>query len=107
MKPVLLVFLWTILAPAQNYHTVSLTWQDTQTATYNVYRAPGNCSGSPVFTRIADGVAAKSYTDLDVPVGTYCYQVTAAANGLESLPSNSVAAAVKPFPPAALDVVVK
>ena len=78
-------------------HSVTCSWTDfinPNGTTYNVYRAPGNCSGSPAFSQIASGIAILSYVDTPVPAGDYCYQVTASLNGLESTPSSSVLAQV-------------
>jgi fibronectin type 3 domain-containing protein len=81
-------------------HSVTLSWNDTLNpagTTYNVYRADGLCSGSPVFAKIASAVALKTYKDTTVTVGNYCFQVTAVFNSIESSPSNSVNPTVGPF----------
>jgi len=68
-------------------HTVSLGWTASPTngATYNVYRgsATGVCNGTP--TPYATGITTNSYTDQNVPAGTWYYNVSAAtATGGES-----------------------
>jgi hypothetical protein len=90
--------------------TVKLSWQDTRNpaaTTYNVYRAPGLCSGSPVFAKIANGVTAKTYDDANVAVGNFCYATTASLNGLESAQSNTVQVAVPPAPPTSLNAIIQ
>ena len=106
-KIVLITFLTAL---AVNAKDVVLTWTDTlnpPTTTYSVYRAQGLCSGSPVFSKVANGVTTKNYTDAAVPVGNYCYQVTATFSGLESGPSNQAAATVPPAAPTTLSIVVQ
>ena len=86
-------------------HSVNLSWTDTANpagTTYNVYRATGLCSGTPVFSKLATGVpiatVAAPYVDSTVTPGNFCYQVTATVAGLESPASNSVNPSVLPFP---------
>lgn len=54
-------------------------------AAYKVYRAVSSCASSPVFTLLAAGVAATTYTDT-TPTGgmTYAYQVSALSAPCES-----------------------
>lgn len=91
-------------------HAATLTWQDTLNpatgTTYSVYRAPGLCSGSPVFAKIATAVAAKTYVDSTVTPGNYCYAVTATVGGVESAQSTPGAAAVPAFAVTSLSVTV-
>lgn len=99
MKP-LLAFL--LLASAAFAKDVSLTWTDTANpvgTTYSVKRSPGICSGTPVFATIMTGVAVKTFVDANVPVGNYCYVVTATFSGIESAASNSAGATVPTTPP--------
>ena len=73
-------------------HTVTLTWVDTSnpaTTVYNVYRSTGLCSGSPVYNKIATGIAPKTYEDTTVQPGPYCYVVTATYASIESAYSPS------------------
>jgi fibronectin type 3 domain-containing protein len=87
--------------PAFSQRTVEIAWQASPSAagnpslTYNVYRA-STCAGQ--FSKVnASAVAATTYLDTTVAAGaTYCYQVTAVLNGLESVPSNQAVAAVPP-----------
>lgn len=87
---------------------VQLTWADDLnppgTTRWKVLRAPGLCSGSPVFSPIATALAVKNYTDAAAPVGTSCYAVTATDNGVESSPSNGQQAAIPTLPPTALTI---
>lgn len=76
--------------------TVVLTWEDARNpagTAYNVYRADGLCFGAPVFSRIAQGVTEKAYSD-PRPPGDYCYVVTATANAKESVASNTAHAMI-------------
>ncbi len=105
----LLLFVGLCAAQAQQ-HSVTLTWQDASNpsgTTYSVYRASGLCSGSPTFAKISSGVSVKTYVDATVTPGTYCYQVTATAAGMESAPSNSALAPVPSFSPSSLSVTVQ
>ncbi len=109
MKLIVGLFFASLLG-AQTTHTAMLTWVDALNpvgATYSVYRAPGLCSGSPVFAKLATAVAALTYTDTSVAPGNYCFQISATAGGVESAPSNQAAAAVPSFAPTALQVTVK
>lgn len=105
------VLLSAMLASAQSStRIVSLAWEDVLNpagTAYNVYRAPGQCSTSSVFSMISSGITLKTYDDTGLSTGTYCYHVTATANGLESLPSNTASAKVLPHPPTKLTVLVK
>lgn len=89
---------------------VLLTWTDTVNPAgtqYNVYRAPVACTASPSFTKItAAAIAPKTYTDPALPIGAYCYRVTAFASGQESAPSNSAGASVPPAAPGGLTISV-
>lgn len=105
MKTILIAFVFSVLGLAQTTHTVTLTWADTLNpagTTYSVYRAPGLCSGTPVFSKIATAVTAKTYADTTVQPGNYCYAVTATFNSVESAQSNTVQPAVPAFAPTAL-----
>ena len=88
-------------APARAQNSVRVSWTASSDAggnpslVYNVYRA-GSCPGQ--FSKL-DSVPASgtSYLDTNVAVGAvYCYQVTAVLNGVESMPSNQVIAAIPP-----------
>lgn len=105
----LMLFL-TVVCLAQAPHRVTLNWVDTKNpagTTYNVYRATGLCTGTPAFSRIANGVAPKTYVDDTVQPGNYCYQVTAVSSGIESAPSNSALAPVPSFAPETLTIQVQ
>ncbi len=81
-------------------HSVTLNWVDANNpvgTTYNVYKATGLCSGTPVFSQLVTGVAAKTYNDATVAPGSYCYKVTAVVASLEGGPSNTINPAVLPF----------
>lgn len=95
---------------AQSAHSVQLTYGASSDAgsnpslTYNVYRATSACTSTPTFAKInASPVTGLSFSDPNVSVGnTYCYQVTAVLNGLESAPSNSASAVILPSSPQTL-----
>jgi len=111
MKGLFLALVCAGVLCAQSAHTVALTWTDTTNpagTSYNVYRAAGACTGSPAFAKIGSTpVSVKTYTDSAVAsASTYCYQVTAVLNGVESVPSNSAPAVIPPDPPSGLSVVV-
>lgn len=90
-----------VAVPARAQNRVRVSWTASSDAggnpslIYNVYRA-GSCAGQ--FTQVnSTPVSGTSYLDTNVAVGAvYCYQVTAALNGVESTPSNQVIAAVPP-----------
>jgi hypothetical protein len=110
MKLLALMLASVALIAAQTSHSVTLNWTDTLNPSgtvYNVYRATGLCSGSPVFSKIASAVAAKTYQDSTVIPGNYCYEVTATANAVESAPSNTALAPVPSFVPQTLSVTVQ
>lgn len=116
MKKLLLTCLFTgglltaQVLHAQTPHTVTLNWLDAANpsgATYNVYRATGLCSGTPVFSKLATAVAVKTFVDSTVTPGNYCYVTTASIGGAESGNSNNAPASVLPFPPTGLNVTVQ
>ena len=113
MKRLALCILFAgIIAAAQPVHTAVLTWLDALNpsgSTYNVYRAPGQCTGTPApaFVQLKTGIAALTYTDSPITAGTYCYAVTATVAGSESPQSNLAVAAVQPYAPTGLTVIVK
>jgi len=91
-------------------HSATLKWVDTLNptgTTYNVYRAPGLCSGSPVFAKLATGIATLTYVDSTVTPGNYCYSVSATAGGVESAQATPVLAPVPSFAVTQLTVVVQ
>jgi hypothetical protein len=110
-KLAMFVLLCTVPLRAQTAtHSVKLSWVDALNpsgTTYTVYRAPGLCSGTPVFAKLATGVAVLTFTDSTVTPGNFCYQVTATVGGVESAPSNSVLAPVPAFAPSALTFTVQ
>ena len=90
--------------------TVTLSWADTVNpvgTTYSIYRAPGLCSGTPTFAKVATGLTAKTYQDTAVAPGNYCYTATATLNGIESPQSTSAGAVVTPFAPSGLSITVQ
>lgn len=95
---------------AQAPHSATLTWVDNSNpagTTYNVHRASGLCSGTPVYSMIASGLTVKTYTDATVTPGNYCYVVTAVFAGIESPNSPTALAPVPSFAPASLAVTVQ
>jgi hypothetical protein len=87
--------------PARAQNSVRVSWTASSDAggnpslVYNVYRA-SSCPGR--FTRMNSmPLSGTSYLDMNVAVGAaYCYQVTSVLNGVESVASNQVIAAVPP-----------
>jgi len=107
------LLLLLLITASLQAHDVVLKWVDGVNptgVTYNVYRAPGNCTGTPVYVRVAANVAGLTYTDQTVISNTtYCYTVRSLLNAQESGPSNT-AIAVIPLdvvPPTNLSVVVR
>jgi hypothetical protein len=86
--------------------TVKLTWADATNpagTTYSIKRATGLCTGTPVFSTLATGIALKSYDDTTVTVGNYAYVATATFSGIESGPSNCFQLTVPPGAPSSLN----
>lgn len=109
-KLTILFLLLVAIAATQTTHTATLTWTDNQNpsgTTYNVYRAQGLCSGSPVLAKIATAVGTKTYQDTTVTPGNYCYAVTAVVAGAEGPQSPTAAGAVLPFAPTGLSVTIQ
>jgi hypothetical protein len=110
MKLLAFLLLTVSALAAQTTHSVTLTWVDASNptgTTYNVYRASGLCSGTPVFSKIASAVAVKTFSDTTVTPGNYCYAVTASLSGAESAQSNTVNPAIQPFAPTGLSFTVQ
>ena len=90
-----------LIAPcalAQQSQSTYLRWTASSSAasnpslTYNVYRA-NSCTGT--FTKInAAAVVLTTYLDNQPAVGSYCYQVTAVLNGVESGASNDASVTI-------------
>jgi hypothetical protein len=114
-----------VAARAQT-HTVTLAWTpgaavagvSAASVSFNVYSAPGACASGQTFTKInTSPVTSPTFADHSAyltstaVVQTFCYQVTGVAApvppatlGVESVPSNQVAAsipAIVPTTPAA------
>ena len=110
MRILSLLLLAGMLSAQPATRTVTLSWTDTSNpagTTYSVYRAPGLCSGTPTFAKIATGLTAKTYQDTAVSPGNYCYVATASLNGIESPQSASAGAVVTPFAPSGLSITVQ
>jgi hypothetical protein len=113
MKKIIILILLFVpsLTTAQTTHSVTLKWVDTLNplsgTTYNVYRATGLCSGTPVFSKIATALTALTYSDTTVTPGNYCYTVTASVNGVESSQAVGVNPAVPAFTVTALSFTVQ
>jgi hypothetical protein len=107
---VVLAFCLALVGHGQtSTRSVVLNWTDTANpagVTYNVYRAPSACTGTPAFARITSGVIPKTFTDANVPYGTYCYVVTAVGGGIESAYSPTAGTAVGPYAPSGLTLSV-
>lgn len=110
MKQLFLLCMFSFAVTAQANHSATLTWTDTQNpagTTYNIKRATGLCSGSPVYSTIATGVAVKTYVDNTVQPGNFCFVVSATSAGVESVNSNTALAPVPSFAPTGLNVTVQ
>jgi len=109
IKTIALFIICSFAALAQTTHSATLTWTDTNPTgvTWTVYRATGLCSGTPTYSKIATALTVKTYEDLSVQPGNYCYTVTASYNSMESAPSNAAGAAIPSFSPTGLSVTVK
>lgn len=87
---------------AQTPLSVSLAWMDLLNpagTTYNVYRAPTACTGTPAYVKLtAAPITPLAYSDTSATSGTYCYYVTAVVSGVESAPSVTAQASL-PFAP--------
>lgn len=84
---------------------ILLSWADTVNptgSTYHVYRAPGACSAASTFAKVTD-LPSLSKSLADAPgAGTWCYQVTAVVDGVESEPSAPLTVKTKPAAPTGL-----
>lgn len=89
----LFIFCLVTFANTPGKHTVLLTWiaSSTSGVTYNIYRGTtaGVCNGTP--TPYVTGITLTSYTDTNVQVGTYFYNVSAVSTiGDESICAGEV-----------------
>jgi len=90
--------------PLGSGRTVTVTWDasTTQGVSYNVYRQPAACATSGAAAKLnASPLTVLTYTDSDVPVGTWCYWATSylvAAETQESAPSNKAEVVIIPQP---------
>jgi len=104
MKKLALLLLWAAMPCFAQSHSVDLAWGASPdaaanpTLSYNVYRSQTSCAAATTFTKINSTAAGSlAFTDSSVAVGnTYCYQVTAVLNGLESIPSPQAQAVILP-----------
>lgn len=113
---ILLAALLPLMALAQS-HSVTLTWTmavgNPPGTTTSIYRAPGPCTGTPVFTSIATGMSGTTYTDSSAAVSgggaTFCYMLRALSGTTESVNSPTVVAIVPAtiLPPTGLTVTVQ
>jgi hypothetical protein len=115
MKKILAVLLLAVPMMAQTAsHSVDVSWNlspdNTASSVYTVYRASGACpvSGAPTgAVAVGTKTNATFFSDLNVPVGTYCYYVTQTQASTESGPSNNAVAKLIPNAPSGLTVTVK
>ncbi len=95
----------------QTTHSATVSWSDALnpvgSTTYSVYRAPGLCSGTPVFAKIATGLTALTFKDSTVTPGNFCFTVTATVGGVESAQAVPVLATVPAFSPTGVTVTVQ
>jgi hypothetical protein len=98
--------------PTGSGRNVTLNWDASTTpdVTYNAYRFAGACATAGAATKPnASPITALTYTDLDVPVGTWCYWATSylvASQSQESAPSNKAEVEIitQPQPPQNLTI---
>ncbi|HUO08303.1 MAG TPA: LamG-like jellyroll fold domain-containing protein [Phycisphaerae bacterium] len=64
-------------------------WGGANDNTYNIYRAT---SSTGPFTKVASGITSFTYTDTNLPAGTYYYYVTGLSGATETAASNVVTA---------------
>lgn len=88
-----LLFAASLFAQAR---TMTVVWTDVTTnpatTVYNLYRSPGACPAAipaaPTGTRLIAGTTTKTFADANIPLGVFCYQVTAGVVGTsESTPN--------------------
>jgi hypothetical protein len=60
--------------------------------------ADGSAPSTATLANSAVTITGLVYYDIE-PVGPYCYYVTAVTNGVESAPSNTSTAVIRPFAP--------
>jgi hypothetical protein len=113
MKKLILALMLSVAllsAQGQISHSAVIDWTASPdaatntTGVYNVYRATGNCADTTiVFAKVGSTSSTiNAFTDTTVAAATtYCYEVTFATGGQESVASN-LAQAVIPQNPTAL-----
>ena len=111
MRLALLITLAAISLSAQTWNsTVRVSWKDTVNpagTTYNIYRAPGSCAGTPAFAKLNQSpVTEKTYEDNVPTPGVYCYMARAFSGGLESVNSNTDSSENAPAEPTEFKVEV-
>jgi hypothetical protein len=108
---VLLLLALPVFLLAQSGRTVTASWTDPNVGltnpTYSVYKASGPCTGTPVFAKIASALTAKTYSDVGVPPGVYCYAATVTANSIESAQSIPAGVTVGPLPVTGITITVQ
>jgi hypothetical protein len=81
-------------------HSVKLTIIDATNptgTTYNIYKASAACSTNPTMTLLTPApISSQTFTDANVPPGTYCYAATAVGTGGESAKSPTASAGIPP-----------
>lgn len=96
-----------IVQPAFNVHYVKVTYKAPPdangTTAYKIFADTKACpadGSAPTTAILATSTPTTSLVWYDLePVGPYCYYVTAVTNGLESGPSNTSTAVIRPFAP--------
>jgi hypothetical protein len=114
----LLIAAFSLVGQTQT-RKVTLAWEDLVNPTgtkYNIYRVAGTCSSNVAcipsennqcpYVSVATGLAGKTYLDQPPAIGIYCYHATSVYNNLESDPSTTAEAKVKPMPPGKLTISV-
>lgn len=112
MKKVLLVMLLSVAAVAQVAHTATVSWglpiDATSTGTITVYRGVGDCSTNPLMSEVGTPVDVNllKYVDPITP-GIYCYYVIHTENKMDSVPSTTAVAVLRPNAASGITIVVK
>jgi hypothetical protein len=111
---VTIAFLVLTCSTIAQAHTVKCAWgaspdaKNNPSLTYTVSRAPGMCSPTSVFVVLKSGIPSTTltYSDAAVPLGSYCYTVSATVNGVSSgtaaNPNPVASATISPATPGAI-----
>lgn len=119
LKRFLLAILLLLAACPLQAGTATITWSASPdaaanpTLSYNVYRSTGSCPTTIDPTKMTKlgSATSLSYSDTTVSVGTWCYYVTSALNGAESVfdstAKNWATGVAPPASPTAIMIVIR